>query len=245
MTGGKKIGKKILFFDIETTPNISYTWGKYDQNVIEFKKEWELLSFAHKVSGQQVQCISRRHLDERSLVRSLHDVLAQDYDAVVAHNGKDFDIKKANAKFIQFGMTPVHLNYVIDTKQEAKKHFKFNSNKLDDLGRFLGVGRKIKNSEGFELWLKCMAGDVKAFKQMEKYNIQDVRLLERVYLKLRPWIKHRGLRDCNKCGSSRLQKRGVYRTAVSVYQRYQCQDCGGWSRSRTPVSNRKPDKVDV
>lgn len=237
--------KKILFFDIETTPNIGYTWGKYEQNVIEFQKEWELLSFAWKVSGEDVSCVSRRTLSERSLVSRLHDLLSKDYDAVVAHNGKAFDIKKANAKFIQFGLPPVHINYVIDTKQEAKNHFKFNTNKLDDLGKLLGVGRKIKNQEGFELWLKCMAGDVKAFRQMEKYNIQDVNLLERVYLKLRPWIKHRGLKDCNKCGSRNLQRRGVYRTAVSVYHRYQCQSCGGWSRSRAVALSLKPKKVDA
>lgn len=235
----------ILFFDIETTPNVSYTWGKYDQNVIEFKQEWELLSFAYKFSEEPVVCHSRRNNTERILVKKLHALLSKDHRALVAHNGKDFDIKKANAKFVQFGLTPVSCGFVIDTKLEARRHFKFNSNKLDDLGRLLGVGRKIKNKEGFDLWLKCMAGDSKAFKQMERYNIQDVRLLERVYLKLRPWIKHRSARGCNKCGSHHIQNRGVVRTVTGSYQRFQCQACGGWSRSRTAMSVIKPDKVDI
>ena len=42
---------KILFYDLETSPNVSYTWGKWEQNVIAFKKEWELLSFAYNLGA--------------------------------------------------------------------------------------------------------------------------------------------------------------------------------------------------
>ena len=39
---------KILIFAIETAPNLGYIWGKYEQNVIDYKHEWYMLCFAAK-----------------------------------------------------------------------------------------------------------------------------------------------------------------------------------------------------
>ncbi len=36
---------------------------------------------------------------------------------------------------------------------------------------------------------------------------------------------------CPRCASTDVQKRGVQRTSVSTFQRYQCNDCGAWSRA--------------
>ena len=53
---------------------------------------------------------------------------------------------------------------------------------------------------------------------MCSYNVQDVRLLERLFHKLRPWIKNmpnHGLHNpddaevCPKCGSDTYQRRGM------------------------------------
>lgn len=233
---------KILLYDIETSPNTSYTWGKYEQNVIDFKREWQLLTFAYKWLGdKEVKVVTRldfKDSTDKSIAKALWDVL-NEADIVVAHNGNSFDNKKARAKFIEHGLGPTSPFATVDTKLVARAHFQFNSNKLDDLGRLLGVGRKIKITQGFDLWLRCMAGEEKAFLEMARYNKQDVRLLERVYLKLRPWMnKHASVshiegrqEGCPKCGGIRLQSRGYSRTSACVYQRYQCQDCGGWCRS--------------
>jgi transposase-like protein len=40
------------------------------------------------------------------------------------------------------------------------------------------------------------------------------------------------------CGSENLQKRGFHRTNVSNFQRYQCQDCSRYSRSRKSESTK-------
>lgn len=226
---------KVLFFDIESTPNIGYTWGKYEQNVIAFKKEWELLSFAYKFEGDSVHCKSQNNLSEKQLVSELHSLLER-ADVVVAHNGDEFDIKKAKAKFLEFGFPPPKPFLSIDTKKEAKRYFKFNSNSLDDLGNLLGVGRKMQTG-GFDLWLNCMKGDKKAFAKMEKYNKQDVLLLERVYNKLKPWMKSHpnvaiGKPDaCPKCAGV-LQSRGYLATGAGILkQRFQCKECKGWCSS--------------
>lgn len=226
---------RVLFFDIETSPNLAYVWGKYDQNVISFKQEWEILSFAWKWQGDaRIECLSRSgYKDDRWLCGQLHRVLAK-ADVVVAHNGDAFDLRKARARFVVHGLEPLPPIPSVDTKKVAKSRFNFNSNSLDDLGRTLGIGRK-KATGGFDLWLKCMAGDKKAWKLMEQYNKQDVILLEKIYDRLKPWmLNHPSLAalnpgpGCPKCGSKTVQKRGFMMTPLKKKQQWQCTSCRGW-----------------
>jgi len=137
-------------------------------------------------------------------------------------------------------MKPPSPYKVVDTLLAARSQFAFSSNKLDDLGETLGLGRRVEH-EGFELWRKCMNGEKKAWKDMLRYNEQDVVLLEAVYLRLLPYIKNHPnvnvIMDqtkckCTACGSSKLHKRGYAYTNASKFQRFQCQDCGKWSRGR-------------
>ena len=76
---------------------------------------------------------------------------------------------------------------------------------------------------------------------MKKYNRQDVIATEKVYLRLRPWIEnhpnigaYKGSDQplCPKCGSGKLQAQGFRVLQQGRYQRYQCQECGGWSRGK-------------
>lgn len=230
---------KVLIFDLETGPNLAYVWGKYQQDVIAFNHEWELLSVAYKWLGEkQTYAFGQDKFSEEIVVQRLHQ-LFEEADVLVAHNGDRFDVPMANAKFIQFGLNPPSFYKTVDTKKEAKKRFRFNSNKLDDLGNLLGVGHKLSTG-GFTLWLDCLEGKQEAWKKMLRYNKQDVILLEKVYLKLRPWMdNHPALNlidevsdGCPKCGSTKLHRRGYRYTKVSKQQRYQCQNCGGWCSSR-------------
>ena len=230
---------KILLFDIETSPNLAYVWGKYEQNVLAYKREWQLISIAYKWLGEkEITVHSQRTFTQKQLVNKLWHIIDK-ADITIAHNGDEFDTKKAAAKFIEFGLNPPSKVQQIDTCKLAKGSFKFNSNKLDDLGSLLGVGRKI-HTGGFDLWLGCMAGKVKSWELMEKYNKQDVALLERVYLKLRPWTKnHPNLSNlsnrpssCPRCGSTRLRSRGILSNSTTRYRSWNCWSCGGWCRSR-------------
>jgi hypothetical protein len=90
-----------------------------------------------------------------------------------------------------------------------------------------------------------MNGDTAAQNLMERYNRQDVNLLEKLYKVLLPWIPNHpnhalwmkpGKPVCPNCGSRKLQKRGIERTKTLKYQRYHCQSCGKWPRSRLSIS---------
>ena len=159
---------------------------------------------------------------------------------VIAHNGQAFDVKRSMERFLYHGLGNPSDFSQVDTLSTARKYFKMGSNKLDRIGRHLGIGRKLKHT-GIDLWFDCMDGDPKAWRMMIRYNKQDVQLLEDVYLKLRPFMKNHPnvnvldnrTEACPICGSKKLQRRGFSYTRVSKKQRYQCNDCHGWSTGKT------------
>ena len=238
---------KIFLFDIETAPILASVWGIWQENIPTARiiEDWYMLTWSGKWLGEEEVYYDSNHLHgdhtcDKAALSSLHGFL-DEADIVVGHNGNRFDIPKVNARFIQQGMSPPSPYRKIDTLREARKNFKFTSNRLDALGETLGLGRKAETG-GFDLWKGCMAGDKASFEAMIDYNIQDVNLLERVYLTLRPWMtthpnlgvyEEEEVPSCPKCTSTNIHYRGKQYTQVAVYNRFQCQDCGGWGRSRT------------
>lgn len=247
---------KILLYDIETSPLITYTWGLYEQNVSKMLQDWYMLCFAYKWLGEKrvhVKSLPDYNLykkdpqNDLELVKDLHR-LFDEADIIIAHNGDSFDQKMSQTRFMIHKLGPTSPYRQIDTKKIAKQNARFTSNKLDDLGKSLSLGQKL-DTGGIELWHGCMNGNKKAWKTMTTYNKQDVVLLEQLYMELRPWIKGHPnmnlledrLESCPKCGSGPMQKRGYMVSSTQRYQRYQCQACGGYSRQRlAEYTHQKP-----
>lgn len=243
---------RTLVFDIETMANLAYVWGKYEQNVISFEHDWYMLTFAYKWLGEKkihVRALpdyknyKKDKKDDKALCKELWD-LFDEADVVIGHNGDAFDIKKAQARFVQHGFQPPAPFKTVDTLKVARKYFKFTSNKLDDLGDYLKVGRKVQTG-GWELWKGCAIDDKKSsWNKMRRYNKQDIKLLEDVYMALRPWMVNHpnfnvvsGTKDnCPVCGVANLSKRGFYVTRTTRHQRFRCSGCGAWSSQ--PLSGR-------
>jgi predicted RNA-binding Zn-ribbon protein involved in translation (DUF1610 family) len=232
---------RILIYDIETSPSTVYTWGHrmYDEQVIKVVKDWELLSVAYKWLGDdKVKCITRQNeKTDKKLATALWGLL-NEADIVVAHNGIRFDNKKSFARFIKHGMTPPSPFKTIDTKVVCKNRFGFTSNRLDDVAKFLKLGEKFKHNEGFELWENVMLHEPSAWRTMVKYNKQDVEILERVYLRLRPYITSHPVahldkaKNCPSCGSTEFARHGYRRDLAGTYRRVSCMGCGAWLRER-------------
>lgn len=237
---------KALLVDIETFPNVGFTWGKYEQTVLKFKREWSLASFAYKELGRgRVQALARpdfKDPTDEALVRAVRKVV-DEADVLIGHNIDGFDLPKLRAKFVQYGMKPTS-HRTIDTLKIARSQFSFNSNKLDDLVQTLGLGRKV-HTGGFDLWERCMAGDAAAWRRMVKYNKHDVRLLEAVYKKFRAWYPRHvnfAMFDdddrprCPVCQSTRVQRRGYHVMVARRAARFACQKCGHWFARAIPKS---------
>lgn len=243
---------KILLFDIETAPNVVYTWGLFKQNVsvsqivspsfmICWAGKW---LFDDKIMSD---CISPTDVisgNDASIARSLWAVM-DEADIIVAHNGVNFDIPWANSRFIYYGMVPPSPYCVIDTLKVCRQQFNFTSNRLEWIAKYLTKDQKIKTD--FGLWSDCMRGNSDALNKMSEYNIQDTILLEEVYILLRPWVRNHpnlGLyftavdKLCAHCGSDSLTPMTkLYTTSVNVYQTYRCNDCGAVNRVRVSSGN--------
>jgi predicted RNA-binding Zn-ribbon protein involved in translation (DUF1610 family) len=257
------VGAKILTLDIETAPISAYTWGLWEQNVglDMIGEEWTILSFSAKWLGEKTPLFQstggrgKNHIrDDKTLCKALWALL-DEADIIIAQNGKAFDIKKINARFIVHGMQPYSPIKIIDTMLVAKKHFAFTSNKLEWMSRNVNKGAqkdKHKQFPGFELWAECLKDNPKAWSEMKKYNIQDVIATEELYLRMRPWIEgHPNVANyddseemkCPRCNSARVQRRGLARTQTGEYHRIYCVDCGGWSRTRHTLNSSEKRKA--
>lgn len=262
----------ITVLDIETAPIIGNVWGLFDQNVglNQIETEWSILSFVSKPldPGALTRSIRTRTAcctymdtsaapggprDDLAVVQALWQIM-HDSDIIIGQNLRRFDVRKIRARMLMHGMQPPSPFRVIDTLEQAKNVGAFTSNKLEWLSKYLSNVPKSKHKEfpGFELWSECLAGNPKAWEAMRKYNIPDVLSTEEVYLRLRPWAStHINVATyidpetvaCPVCGSEHVQEDGFSFSNVSKYQRYHCQECGAWSRSRYSLNSRATRKA--
>lgn len=232
---------KILFWDIETAPTEAYIWKLWKENigVNQILSPGRVLCWSAAWAGDDFVSYASEWGDgEEMMLRMLHKELSE-ADVTVTYNGNNFDTPTVNAAFLKYGLLPPAPSQSVDLYQVVKKRFRLLSNRMDYVAKWVGLEGKM-DTGGFELWAKVLKDDPEAQAKMIDYNIQDVVVLEKLYYELLPWIPnhptHRGDEAdhiCPSCGSQNVQKRGVYRSKVHTYQRFQCVDCGSWSRSRS------------
>lgn len=241
--------------DVETSPNQVFCWGIWQQNISinHMIESSGVLCYAAKWHGEREMFFDSVHQSsKKKMLKGVHKLL-DEADAVVTYNGRAFDVPVLNREFLIAGMKPPAPSKQVDMLRVAKDAFRFQSNKLEYVSRELGLNGKTKH-EGFGLWVKCMNSDDAAWAKMEKYNKNDVVLLEKVYERMKPWIKGHpnmgafdpeDIEKCPHCGSKHLQKRGVAVTRDVKYARYACQDCGAWSRGKKAIARSKTTLVGI
>ena len=243
---------RILLLDIETAPNRGWFWGMWDQNIgaNQVEETGYVLCWSAKWLGDKhAEFESIQHVKPLSMLKRIHKLL-DEADVVIHYNGTKFDIPTLNREFIKAGLLPPSPYKQLDLLQVVRRMFRFERNSLGYVSIALKIGQKVKH-EGFELWVKCMRGDAKAWAKMERYNRGDIRQLERLYKKLRPWIaRHPNMSQgpkvsCPKCASTHVQHRGTQVAVTRSYPRYQCQSCGGWFRGTNVISKRQTTGVNI
>lgn len=234
---------KVFLLDIETRPNEVMSWGLYNQNISinQILRPGSTLCWAGKwLSDRKVHFRSSWNDGEGQMVRDAYEFM-NEADAVVTYNGNKFDLPTLHKEFVLLGLTPPKPSYSIDLYRTVRKQFRFASNKLDFVCQQLGLGAKTQH-KGMDLWRGVINDNPSDQRTMERYNKQDVVLLERLYHKLKPWVSshpsvplHNGDTEraaCPCCGSLSVQSRGYRYTRTGVFSQFVCNDCGRWSRSR-------------
>lgn len=231
---------RIKFYDVESAPNISYTWGLHKQFIqpSQIVQPQRVICWAVKEYGSDKMHFASEQIGHEKMIRKLHALL-MDADAICGYNSVNFDNKMINAEFAKYGLAPLPPSKQLDLYKVVKKNFKLPSYKLEYVAKHFKIGEKVKHA-GFELWPRCMAGERQAWREMREYNERDTELLESLYVKLLPWIQNHpswslanGAHVCTNCGSNKLQRRGYETTKVVRYARFQCTSCGKWTKSRT------------
>lgn len=226
--------QNVLVLDIEWRPTKAYVWGAFKENIFPEKiiEHGGLLCVGAKWLGNKEFAFFSDWKDgHEGMLKGIWEMMAI-ADAIVTYNGDKYDLAKLNGEFAINGLPPVPPSASIDLYKQIKK-FGLFMNRLAFVGPLFGLGKKIEH-EGFALWVKVEAGDVKAQGRMERYCIQDVRLTERLYLKIRSHIRnhpHLGktaASECPSCGGKHTHSRGKRRTRSFSIARLQCQDCGHW-----------------
>jgi DNA polymerase elongation subunit (family B) len=183
---------KVLLLDIETAPNLVAVY-QLKQTYINpqfIMGHGYVLCFTAKWLGKKDIVFAKSPDGHLAMLQSIHKLLSE-ADAVVHYNGKKFDIPTLNAEFLLHGLKPVKPFVQIDLIMLARRTFNFPSYKLSYVCERLGIGSKTKHA-GWDMWKACMdklhQRYAKAWATMEKYNKQDVILLEHLYKRLRPWF---------------------------------------------------------
>lgn len=181
--------KKRLFFDIEVSPNIVLSWSVgYEldiphDNIIQ---ERAIICICWKWEGDdKINSLQWNKGCDKELLQKFAKVL-DSADEVVTQNGDAFDIKWVRTRCI-YHRIPLSAKFnSYDTLKMAKASFRFNSNRLDYMGKFLGIGGKIKTEP--DLWKNIlMNGDKKSLNDMITYCKMDVQRLEEVFQQLKEY----------------------------------------------------------
>jgi DNA polymerase elongation subunit (family B) len=239
--------RRRLFFDIESSPNIGMFWeAGYKKNIDHSNiiKERAIICICYKWEDEKE--VHSLHWDSKQSDKKMLETfvkIANESDEMVGHNGDRFDLAwiRTRCLFHKIEMFPTYVT--IDTLKISRSKFRFNSNKLDYIAQFLGMGKKIKTE--FSLWKDILLHKDKiALAKMIKYCQNDVILLEKIYKKMSSHIinrAHYGVifgqdrGSCVECGSDELHRAKARILASGIKRiQYRCNTCGKFQT--------KPDK---
>lgn len=230
--------RRRLFFDIETSPNIGLFWEA------GFKKN---IDYSNIIKERAIICICYKWEEEKEVYgltwdkkqsdkKMLQDFIqvANQATEMVGHNGDRFDLAWIRTRCLFHGIEMFPKYTTIDTLKIARSKFRFNSNRLNYIASFLGIGSKIKTE--FDLWKSILLDNNQgAMEKMLKYCKNDVVLLEKVFKHLNNHIdpkSHYGVLfgayrgTCPECGSDDLVRHMTRTTATGIVKiMYQCKTC--------------------
>ena len=229
---------KRLFYDIETSYNIVKSWRigfNINLNMEDIIQERAIITIAYKWEGEKdVTVLSWDKGCDKKIIEDFVKVMSE-ADELVGHNVDRYDTKFIMARALKHNISVLPKYQSTDTLKLAKKHFMLNSNKLDYIAQYLGIGHKTKH-RGLEMWDDIiLRNDSKALEEMIEYNVQDVFLTEQVYHKLMeyslPKVNHASKQTgdkhtCPQCGSDHAELHKTYISGTGTKTRLMnCLNC--------------------
>lgn len=250
--------RKILTLDIETSPHLCYsfqTWKTtiFPMQILEptrvicWAAKWRhrnsvIFDSEYEEFGPQGGAGFDREFHHRNMIEHIHALL-DEADVVVTYNGDKFDLPHLYREFNLIGLKDPSPYISVDLYKVVKGRENWLSHKLAYITERKGLSGKMDNS-GWRLWLGVLSPDPevrrKAWREMRRYNKQDVVVTEELFDEELPNVKNlpaASLWDevpnpgvCPACKGEHVQRRGFAYTKTRRYPRFQCQapTCGKW-----------------
>ncbi len=229
---------KRLFYDLETSPNVVLSWRvgyKINIDSENILKERAVICIGYKWQHEakpHVITWDKKQDDKAMLAKFLKE--ANKADELVAHNGDKFDLPWFLTRCAYHGLATFPSYKTADTLQWAKRRFNFNSNRLNYIAQFFGIGGKLHTE--FGLWKAvCLENSPQALARMSKYCAHDVVLLEKVWERLSALVPHKthagvaSKQDKWSCPHCASEDVCLYGTRFSAHgtrsTRVQCKQC--------------------
>lgn len=264
----------ILIIDIETYPNYVSTYDIGRRLYLSYKnieKPAGILSFAYKwlkASNDNNDCdndvefvslispgpgpgkSSSASRAKKRFFKRLHDVLSK-ADVVCGWNVRRFDVPFCNSAMLESGLTPPSGYKIFDLYEIYKRAFYTQSGHLGYVGKVFGVGSKVELEKSMiDLSKLCLKGDSEALELLKKYNVQDVKLAEHLYMKFIGVVKppinlsaKLGVPCCPACASNKYRAIGWHYAVVYRYKKYMCSNCGSIFRQNTREDCTNPTRM--
>lgn len=253
---------RILIWDLEIIPDLNQAlkhwiklcppWGgsqtlKADvSSICTFGYKWFGEGRPKTINAWDYPNWNKNINDDKALCREIRKIL-MGADYWVYQNGDWFDKRHILTRLQLNGLAPLPDTPSADTKKIAKKNYLLISNSLEHQAEQFTDERKLKHGEGWDLWVDTCNKKKRAMDLMAKYCRHDVKATEALFKIQRPYIKNIPNHNlwnigdgkvCPSCGSTRIKSNGYRSTKTSAYKRYNCIDCGSWSR--TEITDRLP-----
>lgn len=230
-------GPNIVIWDIEAN-NLNANFGF--TICIGWKRLGESKSHVISVRDDKKR-FKKDPTDDTYVLKTIYPIL-RDADAWVTWYGKRFDEPFVNSRLLIKGLPLLPPAVHIDGWETCRTRLKLHRNGLASASSFLGLESKTFLDP--PTWLRAASGHAPSVKYIEDHCYQDVEVTEKVYYKLRaltrihpntllPTYKEGDKPKCPTCGSLKLMKQGYRYAQVSRTQRYQCNNCHGWTRGKS------------
>lgn len=241
---------KVLVLDIETSPLVVYSWGIKDQHIglEQLVKDWHIMAWSAKWLDDPVTKViyydkrKYKYGNDKPILKPLWKLL-NEADIVITQNGKAFDSRKINARFIFHKMSPPKPYKHLDTYLLIRSVAQFTSHKLSYLTEKLCKTHKKESHgkfAGWRLWSECLKGNEAAWDELKRYNIKDILSTEELYTKIKAWAPEhfpkvfpltKKSTHCGTCAYKGKMIEGPPRHAqVYKYRQNRCPKCGAWQR---------------
>ena len=220
---------KILIYDIETAPCLGWFWrtGKTSIGAHQIIRPGKIICISYRFSNwpegkvKNLRWKSKKRdnrfsipFTDKDMVIKFYDI-AEKADILVGHNGDNFDRKTINARLAYYRHPTLQHHMTEDTLKQSRLQFNLPSQRLDFLCKYFNIPGKLATSTG--LWQRVVFdGNKSDLNQMVDYCDQDVLILNSLYDRIWPYVKHRlnigvfnnTTSSCPQCGSKDRENKG-------------------------------------